>query len=179
MTIITNKPKVTFIHIPKNAGTSISQWLVTREKGKWSFENHHGGKHWTLDQMRRVATEDLGITFCCVRNPWDRLVSAFHYYKKQKKFNNRTFPEFIKGKDWHQVSKPQTAYFDEQTIILRYENLKEDFQQIQKLYGNHLGLPRSNRSVHGTFQKYYTDELVDIVAQRHKSDIERFGYKFE
>jgi hypothetical protein len=114
-----------------------------------------------------------------VRNPWERLVSGFFYYKKQKKFNDRTFDEFIRQSNWHTLTKPQTAYFDDSTKILRFENLEEDFSAIQKFFNHESGLPKANKSQHDSYQKYYTDELAEIVAQRHKTDIEMFGYKFD
>jgi len=179
MTIRTTKPNATFIHIPKNAGTSISHWMINKVEGKWAYENHYGGKHWTLEQIKEVTDSDLGFTFCCVRNPWERLVSGFFYYKKQKKFNDRTFDEFIRQSNWHTLTKPQTAYFDDSTKILRFENLEEDFSAIQKFFNHESGLPKANKSQHDSYQKYYTDELAEIVAQRHKPDIEMFGYKFD
>lgn len=181
MTIQTINPKATFIHIPKNAGTSISQWLIIQAGGRWVYQNHYGGKHFTLNQIRKVDKNDLGITFACVRNPWDRLVSGFFYYRKQRKFKDRTFEEFIRGRNWHQLSKPQSDYFQPNEIdhVLRFENLHHDFKIIQQIFKCDKPITKRNGSNHKSYKDYYTDELIEIVAQRHKADIIRFGYKFE
>lgn len=181
MTIRTESPRSTFIHIPKNAGTSISRWLISHCNGRWEYQRHHGGKHWTMNQMLEVES-DLGMTFVCVRNPWERLVSGFFYYRKQSKFKDRTFYDFLHQKNWHSLTKPQVAYFDKTKIshVLRYENLRDDFQVIQNFFGRqNKALARDNTTDHQPYQHYYTDELRDIVAERHKADIDYFGYKFD
>ena len=45
MTVITTQPVGTFIHIPKNAGVAISQWLTHNVHGSYLFQQQHGGKH--------------------------------------------------------------------------------------------------------------------------------------
>ncbi len=181
MTIRIAKPNATFIHIPKNAGTSISRWLITFNKGKWSYQNHHGGKHFTLDQIRRVDKKDLGYIFACIRNPWDRIVSGYFYYRKRKKLQDITFEQWIHGGDWGQLNKAQAQYFQDDEIdhIIRFENIQEDFKIIQQVFQCSNPVTQENKSKHRSYRDYYTPELVDIVAQRHGADIKRFGYEFE
>jgi len=177
MTIQVKSPNSTFIHIPKNAGTSISHWLIAYKKATWSYKNHYGGKHFTLEKIKRVDQNDLGFTFMCVRNPWERMVSGYFYYQKQRKFHNRTFKEFIHQSNWHTLNTMQCDY-GPVDCILRFENLEKDFKQIQDFYGVYSPLTKENRSKHNAYRQYYDTELREIVAERCKRDIETFGYEF-
>lgn len=184
MTIMTNKPKTTFIHIPKTGGTSISQWLITQANGKWMFEKTHGGKHATISLIRKLHPHDLGYTFVSIRNPWDRLVSGYHYYRKRKKLQDVTFEQFIHRKDWHSLNKAQAEYFELKDVqaIIRVENMNEDFKQVQEfLNRRNRSLTRENRSTRDNdYRQYYiNNEMIETVARRHAADIQRFGYKFE
>lgn len=59
-----------FIHIPKNAGTSISKALYGLDP--W---------HWTASDLYRInrAKYQAYFKFALVRNPFDRLFSAYRY----------------------------------------------------------------------------------------------------
>ncbi len=64
-----------FIHIPKCAGVSVCQSLF----------GNLGPGHLTLRQHQEVLdsrTFDSMFKFSFVRNPWDRLVSAFYFLKQ-------------------------------------------------------------------------------------------------
>jgi len=63
-----------FVHIPKTGGVSISKSL---------FGNLAGG-HMTIERYKIIFTKDefdQYFKFTFVRNPWDRLVSAFTFLK--------------------------------------------------------------------------------------------------
>ena len=71
----------TFIHIPKTGGTSFRDWSIRFLKEKMVV---YKGKifvdHPNSDEIRKLqGIENLGNTFTFVRNPYDRLVSIFHY----------------------------------------------------------------------------------------------------
>ena len=65
--MIDRKMKYIFIHIPKTAGVSIYHAL-----GKTDEQNH----------KTRWDYEEDYFSFAFVRNPWDRLASAYHYMCK-------------------------------------------------------------------------------------------------
>jgi len=83
---ISRENNLIFVHIPKNAGTSIQE----------TFKMEQAGGHQTSQQMRNENPElwGDGSSFCVVRNPWDRMVSNYYYCIAEKSFwfdvNNST-----------------------------------------------------------------------------------------
>ena len=189
MTVIVPKPAATFIHIPKTGGVSISRWLTANANGSYLLEKSHGGKHADQKRIARYLKQkdvDMGYTFCVVRNPWDRLVSAYHYYRRLKKMDV-SFERFIHGEwkssnksnQWGCAEKQMHSYFYDIDCVLRFESLNDDFKTIQQLFKCNKQLAKHNKSNHNDFREYYTPELVDIVATRHAKDIAMFDYSFE
>jgi len=168
---------VTFIHIPKTAGYSVTEWLMKKLKGSIIRGIHLSTK------MTLVKTPE---TFTVVRNPWDRVVSLWAYWNKVRK-TNVPFDDFVRNlhtykfneNSWFTFDQPQKAWIpDGVTYLLKFETLDQDFVQIQTLLGCTDPLPRVNTSQHDDYHTYYTDETRDIVSQVFKDDIEAFGYVF-
>jgi chondroitin 4-sulfotransferase 11 len=69
--ILNKKYKFIFVHIQKNAGSSIKKSLL-------SFENseQHKYSHSFIDT--EIGNFEDHFKFCFVRNPWDRLVSWYN-----------------------------------------------------------------------------------------------------
>ena len=68
---------LTFVHIPKCAGTSVQRWMRTnRGMNRWYGWNGHP----TLSQMR-FDRPDIKDTFVVIRNPWERVVSYWAMMK--------------------------------------------------------------------------------------------------
>lgn len=70
-----NNTLKTFIHIPKTAGQSLTQWIQHHDKQTVLFDMHASAAD-LLDQHIL-----LGETFTIIRNPYDRVVSTFSYYQ--------------------------------------------------------------------------------------------------
>jgi len=67
------KHKITFIHIPKTAGSSFEQWIRDN-----NITHDRQQKHCTYDDAKLIWKK-LGYTFCFVRNPYARMVSMYHF----------------------------------------------------------------------------------------------------
>jgi hypothetical protein len=115
---VIGKPKVLFIWIPKNAGTSfyeafkesinMKMFLKIKEINK-KFTNKGPVTFGHINVIELInqniidkAYYDDTYVFCICRNPYDRFVSLFHYLKKQKRISNEYKPidlitETIKG----------------------------------------------------------------------------------
>lgn len=188
--------KAIFVHIPKCAGVAVNRTL---------FGNLAGG-HTTLDEYLNIfepACINHYFKFTIVRNPWDRLVSAFFFLKNGgmdkkdragfvKEFGHLTdFKSFVKiwvNKDniwrWHQF-RPQFHYMLETREKIRLdfvaflENIDLDFPRIARRMGLDCSLPKSNSSDHGSYMDYYDDETANIVANAYAEDIRMLGYNFD
>lgn len=137
------------------------------------------------------------FTFGFVRNPWDRLVSLYHYLKAH--MANAAVREAQPGmaalvdraSDFTAfVSLSQVIgndlsklLLDERGVLLvdfvgRFERMEEDLAYIAQQIGIALTLPRLNGSVHNNYREYYTPTTRAVVAKRYAQDIETFGYTF-
>jgi hypothetical protein len=166
-----------FIHIPKTAGVSITNWLATHFKVKHNLSNY-------IHPSTTMITNSFNETFAVVRNPWDRTVSLWAFYNKIKK-TNIPFDEFVKNLhtyklniySWFTFDQPQKAWIPHGvTYLLKFETLEEDFKVIQEKLGCFEPLEHLNSSEHGDYRTYYTPETWDIVSEVFKDDIEEFGY---
>ena len=184
--IITNG--VGFVHIQKTAGTSIRQAMmmsgdtfyigkVIEPEDDISARSNRFNAHFNPKELAPILN-NLFI-FTCVRNPWDRLVSWYAYSRPEK-----TFSEFI-GR-LYKVGKGQNSpiqgdYFKgiEYNLVIRFETIGFQWSDVQKVLNTSVELQLMNKSNHGPYQKYYTPELINIVANKEKYVIERFGYTFK
>jgi hypothetical protein len=153
---ISHQYRCLFIHIPKCAGTSIKLALNLPGRGHppWQYFARNFPKEWQTYSK-----------FCVVRNPWDRVVSAFCYAKMKESYWHRehtdrhpdadvlrdasfadccrmleTQRDKLKHESWH----PQHAWIagvdDGRAVcmvnhILRHETLSRDFTEYAKLIG--------------------------------------------
>ena len=172
---------ITFFHLPKNAGSSIAQWLATNINGE-EYDNEL--RHMHPEELKYLF-DDFGWSFCCVRNPWDRMVSLYNFYKKQKKItiSFEEYMDYIVNGEWSKkyVKPISTQYHTiiHTDYIIRYENLIEDFKVIQnKLYCN-APLRHLNKSEHTKYTDYYTkDEYINWIGERYSDEITMLDYSF-
>lgn len=187
---------VTFIHNKRTGGTSITTWLTHNFKAQKVVGKHIGFK------KTNNALGNLGFTFSVVRNPWDRCVSAFFYQKRKiaertqkisqgktrkykpyeiqetkEKFDYDFSTWLLANENWSFL-KPQYDKINGVDLILRFETLHKDFEQIQTRLNCFNNLYHKNRSSHLDYRQYYTNETIDLVANKCKLDIEKFSYDF-
>ena len=185
--MISHKHKCVFIHINKCGGTTIDTLFT----GKFA-----GHKKAFVYKRSKPNIFDNYFKFTFVRNPWDRVVSFYHYQIKRGwdyyPFNKTIpFDKFVKN--WLKPMRRQTPLAtypcydwisDKDDNLLvdfigRFENFQEDFDIVcDKIGIPHQQLPHKNKSNHKHYTEYYDDETRQIVAERYAKDIERFGYKF-
>ena len=194
--MIRHDHKFIFIHIPKTGGTSIEG--IFKEDVGGPFEGSRGvkRKHASARKMKKIhpAEWDEYFKFAVVRNPFDLLVSRYHWSRDVQclsSFNEKkTFRQFIIAIDrggfkpkWA-VPKSQLSFLSvnkemKMDFIVRFENLQEDFNIVcDKIGIPRKELPHINKSNHKHYTEYYDDETREIVAKRYAKDIEYFGYEF-
>lgn len=185
-----------FVHIPKCAGIAVNHAL---------FGNLAGG-HTTLDHYIDIfepGAFQRYFKFTFVRNPWDRLVSAYHFLKAggmnrwDKDFYARElshlpdFRSFVL--EWlkpdklyrHHHFTPQYHYLFDRYFkvgvdyIGQLENIESDFSEVARCIGTVADLGRANRSRRSDYKDYYDQETREHVALVYAADISLLGYTFE
>ena len=195
--MINHDEKIIFVHIPKCACCSINRALDLKIHGGTGHAYYKGHKKF-IDQGY--------FCFSFVRNPWDRVVSLYHYflnmkpghqwYGQNKKLANYvkdlSFDQFCKQLDEFQKSPASGVHFVPAYKFLvdtsnkinldyigRFENMQRDFEIVCDKAGiSALELPHINKSNHNQYVDYYCNETKDIVDSRYEQDIEYFKYKY-
>jgi hypothetical protein len=187
-----------FVHIPKCAGVSISQSLF----------GYPTGGHATMNEYQIIFSpreiRDY-FKFTVVRNPWDRLVSAFLFLKhggmnvEDKTWAQEHLSRYEDFDTFVRVGISQAhirarTHFRPQCdfICLRrgepsvdfigyYENLEADFSHICQRLNASPQLPKLNESQFQKerYQNYYTEETRRKVADVYADDIRVLGYSFD
>ena len=89
--------KAVFIHIPKNAGTSVTKLL--RDSNTNCIIKKHGSASFVMDEIGEPEFKSR-FSFAFVRNPWDRMVSLFYFKKTRwtrKAKNTAQYPNMLKN----------------------------------------------------------------------------------
>ena len=177
--MIIDQYKAIFVHIPKNAGTSIEKYF-----GNGSVRiqpNKHADIHEIKTKFKNSYNNYKKFTI--IRNPYDKMVSWYFYLKRNlgENYNVIEFNEWIKdpSKFWHaddpiDFLKPQCECVDNTVILLKFENLNKELKQF---FGKEINLPITNKSNHNNYLEYYNQESLDIIYNRYKKDFEKFNYK--
>jgi len=187
--VISIQHKFLFIHVPKNAGSSISSAL-----------RNHGllirqpTKHQTLREIEQ--TYDLtGYTiFGFVRNPFDRLYSFYNYMRRRNKINTvKSFTQFvdkIRTNDtlfhsWKTIRDMQVDYFKSDkhrvNFIGKYECLNSEWNKVCELLNLELpNLRVLNRfSIGEDYRLKYSVEDRKFVENYYQEDFIEYGYTFK
>lgn len=183
---------VGFTHVPKNGGTSIVHWFTDNVPQTKKINKELN--HITARQLY-VRHPDISMMFAVVRNPWSRYVSWYHFLVQsradkaasQLKDDNVDigFERFVKEMLHHPAGEmnwatQQVVWLDAKVdIIMRAENLTEDFKVIQQMYGKTAPLGVVNTTQHLHYTTYYTPELVNIIGDAFSDDVKRFNYDFQ
>jgi hypothetical protein len=202
---ISHKYKCIFIHIPKAGGTSIENTTIFDDQRERTGELV-GGHLTAVDFREKYPHQfDAYYKFAVVRNPYDRLVSAFFYFAQYRgeQANNiemkkriteqygGDFSQFCEGEltsgraDLFTHLRPQTDFLlDEQGTLLvdfvgKLECIQQDFKAICDQIGIDISLPHQNRSLRRDYSNYYTPTAQQLVAEIYRKELELFGYEFQ
>lgn len=203
--MIFEKHKIIFIHNPKTGGSSIS-FLLNGQGDNLFLGWHCPWKEHERILSKKIIENYKKIIF--IRNPWDRLVSAFKWYKNggikskrdlliQKNIPD-SFTEFIKNIEKFTVCDiptenppyykiphflPQSfmmgnAHYD---FIGKFENFENDVFEIFKkvLKINFKKIPNINKNYKKDYKIYYNKYTYDKIKNIFSEDIEKFEYNLK
>jgi hypothetical protein len=132
-----------------------------------------------IKKIVRCENYENYFKFAFVRNPYDRIVSAFSY-DSQFHGMGLDFKKFVFSKSIPvKYDINQYDFVIGSDFIGKFENLQSDFDFIC----DRLGITRDplnldNYSKHKHYSEYYDDETKEFVAKKYAKDIEYFGYEF-
>lgn len=193
---------IVFVHVPKNAGTSISAAIYGRFVGHvWASDLDR----WGGPRLRALPR------FSVVRNPWDRCLSAYFFAttdrssEKGRRLQKISRPERFRSPEFSsfdsfvtnwlahqdlnrvdQVFRPQVQFLKnlegkvEMDFIGRVEQLNEVADRLSGLLCRPVQIGHKNKTAKSSrnYRDYYSDSLSDLVGRIYAEDIETFKYEF-
>lgn len=224
--IISHRKKFIWVHLPKCAGTSMRELLQTNPIFQadvlpmWHTKRPINWKEqypkvdtnlWTHSSAKEIRTyfDERGyiwddyFKFVFIRNPWERAVSEYEYYRQivsknaySTDFNasiasmaiDQPPKNFImrnKGKNW----KPHNYFCDDDGKLMvdfvgKVENIEQDFEAVvNKILPlaniTQWRLPRRNTTTKNkSYRDYYDDESIEYIRNRDAKIIELGQYEF-
>jgi len=209
-----SKARVIFLHIPKTAGTAFEQLAEKNfgngcslsTSGKFSPEEWKEsaliGGHFFYSRYDGMSGRRLFLGV--VRDPVDRAISGFNYYKnnnslmeyrKAKGFDHDDFLKTIRKSPFRvefvdnyqckylsgrqKFSAVQKAFEDDAFIIGHYEGIDKWLELVGKRLGwSELTLPKVNVATDPFYMNQYKEDktLIDLLQQRNKEDYRLFDY---
>ena len=211
---------IIYVHIPKTGGTSIRKLLVNLKNN--DVLNNDKKKYYYCEELKRrkissihgkardyleFIEQDLwskSLKFASVRNPWDLMVSSYHWWLQNgNKFNRlknmyldiskMNFEEYLKSsyganminecvgniEDWF-LDKDKNLILDG---LVRLEHFENDFLKLiqksnKKIY-NFSDLPKENVTKRKEYQFYYNNHTSLLIEERFKFLIDYCGYKYD
>jgi hypothetical protein len=205
-----------FVHVPKAAGTTLHEYFSKLDDASERVSPHHdaierlrrdsvGSKHLkAADYRRTIGAEawDKIYSFAVVRNPWDIMVSSYHWWlDRGPGFNSHlkgalrvrhmsSFEEFLDsdlGMGAHNEQLvPLESWFqlDGRDIVTRvgkFESLQEDLAALCKDLGQEssdITISHRNKGNRSSYQQYYTPRSREKVFNKFRYIVERFNYEF-
>lgn len=215
--ILSRGRRYIFVHAPKTGGTALAlalearamaddimlgdtpKALKRRRRVRAVEASGRLWKHSMLTDLYGLVTQDeieAFFVFTLVRNPWDRMVSYYHWLRAQS-FDHPAVRLAARTEFSAFVADPQTdaamrafpygryvsdaAGVERADLFVRLEHLEEDLAPLEGHLGFSLGvLPRENASNrHRDYRVYYDDETAARVAEACAEDVARFRYRFD
>ena len=191
-----NNKKIIFIHMPKTAGIS----LVKSIFGDVTLEGHRSVSFYKQVFGNRYS--DF-FTFTIVRNPWDRLYSAYKFLEKggmnihdKNAFEThlsiyRDFEDFVLNglnekiiwEIMHLIPQHEFVCDKNGKIIVdhigRFENLNKSIEKINDILKSDCKLEHHNKTDKKDYKDIYSAQMIEKVHQIYQKDIDIFEYSFK
>jgi hypothetical protein len=209
--MISHKYRSIFVHIPKTGGQSVENVFIGLQGLTWETREplllrankdpalgpaqlaHLRAKEYVACGHIDQETFDGYFKFAFVRNPWERIVSGYHYYARRGEKAGATFPQYVRrvctrGYKTRAHDRPQVDFLLDDAgrmlvdFVGRFENFAADFAKVcERLQLGEQQLPHVNKGggSRKPYQEYYDDRTRKLVEDTFAADIERFGYTFE
>lgn len=177
--MIIHTHKAIHIHISKCAGQSV-------ERAFGQAIGQHHLKPAIVKLIGQGKWDDY-YKFTFVRNPWDRLVSLYHFRLKRMRhlIKGRSFDTWLREvfKEYHPKIHQHYWISENDKLVVdfvgKFESIQADFAAVCSKIGACVSLGHLNKSKHNHYASYYNAESREFVQKACSKDIEMFGYTFD
>ncbi len=192
--VISHKYKFIFVHASRTGGSSVERMAgidVTSDartamSGNTDFPEKHASFQYY--RQRYPGYFKPYFKFTIVRNPYDRLVSAWLWIRNViPRFAEQSLADFIRTR--HE-EYPYSSFLKlngrsleeslrEFDFIARFERLDQDIAHICEQTGMDVqAFPHTNRTQKSDYREYYTGADRRLAERLLAEDAEAFGYHF-
>jgi hypothetical protein len=215
--ILSRGRRYIFVHAPKTGGTSLALMLedkamkddimlgdtpkAKKRRGKVKGIETSGRlwKHSMLSDLYGLVTQEemeAFFVFTLVRNPWDRMVSYYHWLQAQSfdhpavgKAKTLSFESFVTDPLIRRSMElnPYGRYVEDRDGVergnhfIRLEHFRADLGPVEATLGvkfHDIAHENASNRVRD-YRSAYSPTGAEAVAQACRTDIERFGYSFD
>lgn len=186
--LISHKHKFITIDIPKTGTRTLRETLeplgiidVTGQPEWKNFYQHGSINDCELGFKARGWDFENYFKFSVVRNPWKRYVSFFKWMKNNETRRVFSMEDIIKtrpSQDFYLLKNKNLAV----DMVGQLENIEASFSSFCHKVGIKTipELKHSNKSSYKKpYTEYYTQELIDMVAEKEKWVIDKFNYDYK
>ncbi|MFN7003518.1 MAG: sulfotransferase family 2 domain-containing protein [Roseinatronobacter sp.] len=179
------------IRIERTGRTFQHMEVTTPEGQELKFRNHS-----PVRRARKYlgAAYDSYFSFAFERNPFDRVVSAYHHTLRSRKsrgvdVTEWTFPNFVEAKDCQRLERLRSTGFGLYSVkdkvavshIYKFEDLggaiRDIFERLDQPAPSDLPMTKiSDRD--RDYRSYYSPHLRKLIETHFARELEMFGYEF-
>ena len=191
--MISDEHKFIFVHLNKTGGTSIEK-MFEPDADEKDVRYKHADVAYYRKKFPRQFREYFKFAF--VRNPWDWLVSRYHWSRDRQKLFDYSFGEMLERLSRGVALAPDAPWLEKEALrsqfdrlsvrrkvsvdfVGRFEHLQRDFDVACTRIGiAPRELPHVFATQHTRYVDYYDDRTRALVEKHYQSDIAAFGYRF-
>lgn len=205
--IVSHRHRYIFFAVPKTATHAIRQALrKSLGSDDWEQQTLFGKQYLPIPALAAIDHGHIAVRqlkphlpagqwdsyfkFAFVRDPFDRFVSTCFFLNRRAVNFRATAIAFMKEAirrprfRKRALGRPQADMLIDGAgelaldYVGRYETLQESFAHIC----GEIGIPpselfRTNASQHEAFASYYDEELIELIGEFYRDDLQLFGYE--